>query len=131
MKLIHCQDQKSKTLDEFFLDVSQQDHPVSRENGKTMLDLLARLRALPDAHQVYGLTSHHRLCLLASDSWQAPWFVIINALGKQTYYVEYLMPKHTAPWPHAYVRGEASSEDDAVKMIVTAMERSEGWSNRY
>jgi hypothetical protein len=130
MHITRCHDQKSKTLDEFFEDVSQQDHVVSREGGKAMLDLMTRLRALSDSRQVYGLTSHHRLCLLAADSCQSPWFVIISALDKRNYFVEYLMPDDVAPWPHAYVRGEARSEDDAVKMVVTAMEKSEGWSER-
>ncbi len=92
-----------------------------------MLDLMARLRTLPDTRQVFGLTSHHRLCLLAADSYQSPWFVIISALDKRNYFVEYLMPKSIAPWPHAYVRGEARSEDDALQMVVTAIEKSAGW----
>jgi hypothetical protein len=41
--------------------------------------------------------------------------------------VEYLMPERSAPWPHAYVKGEARSEDDAVRMIEIAMDQSEGW----
>lgn len=128
MHLTRCTDQKPKTLDEFFEDMSQQDHVVSREGGRAMLGLMARLRALPDSRQVYGLTSHHRLCLLAVDSYQSPWFVIISALNNRNYFVEYRMPDDVAPWPHAYVRGEARSEDDAVAMVVTAMEKSEGWS---
>jgi hypothetical protein len=128
MHLTGCQDQKSKTLDEFYTEVSQQDHQVCREGGKAMLDLITRLRALPDQRRVYGLTSHHRLCSLAEDTYQSRWLVIISALDKRNYYVEYLMPKDVAPWSHAYVRGEARSEDEAVQMVMTAMEKSEGWS---
>ena len=130
MHLTRCHDQKSKTLDEFFDDVNKQDHVGSREGGKAMLDLMVRLRALPGSCQVYGLTSHHRLCLLAADSYKSPWFVIIAALDKRNYFVEYLMPDNVAPWPHAYVRGEARSEDDAIQMIVIVMEKSEGWKER-
>lgn len=130
MHLTRCREQKSKTLDEFFENISEQDHIVSREGGKAMLDLMARLRALPDSRQVYGLTSHHQLCLLAADTSESPWFVIICALNKGNYFIEYLMPDDVAPWPRAYVRGEARSEDDAVKMVVTAMEKSEGWSRK-
>jgi hypothetical protein len=46
---------------------------------------------------------------------------------KREYSIEYLLPARLEPWPHAYVRGEAHSEDEAVEMIVTAMARSEGW----
>lgn len=130
MDLARCQDQKSKTLEEFFTEVSQQESVVSREGGKAMLGIIARLRALPDERQLYGLTSHHRLCLLAQDTSRSPWFVIVSTLDSRNYYVEYLMPGRIAPWPHAYVKGEAQSEDGAVQMIVTAIERSEGWSSR-
>jgi len=123
MHITRCQDQKSKTLDEFYTEVSE-------NGGEAMLDLLTRLRALPDKRRVYGLTSLARLCLLAEDTYTSPWFVIVSALDKRNYFVEYLMPERVAPWPHAYVRGEARTEDDAVQMIVTAMERSEGWSER-
>jgi hypothetical protein len=126
--LIHCHDQTSETLDEFYGELSQSDEPVTRQIGQTMLSLLARLRALPGDRHVWGLTSHYRLCLLAQDSYETPWFVTVIGLDKRDYYVEYLMPEHAAPWSRASVRGEANSEDEAVQMILTAMEKSEGWS---
>ena len=128
MHLTHCQDQKKQTLEEFYTEVSQQDSVVCREGGRAMLDIIARLRALPNDRRVYGLTSHHRLCLLAENTYRSPWFVIISALDSRNYYVEYLMPTRIAPWPQARVRGEARSEDEAVQMILTAMEKSEGWT---
>ena len=130
MHLVRCHDQKSKTLDEFYKEISEHDGAVDHEIGKTMLSLLARLRALSDGRCVWGLTSHYRLVLLAQDSYETPWFVIIAVLDSRNYFVEYLMPEHVAPWPQAYVRGEARTEDDAVQMVVTAMEKSEGWSVR-
>ena len=130
MHLTRCHDQKSKSLDEFYTEIGQHDGHVDREIGKTMLSLLARLRALPDSRNVWGLTSHYRLALLAQDSYETPWFVIVAVLDMRNYFVEYLMPERVAPWPHAYVRGEARTEDDAVQMIMTAMEKSEGWSER-
>jgi len=127
MHLTRCQDQKRQTLEEFYTEPTE---PVTREGGQVMLALLARLRALPDDRRVYGLTSLYRLCFLAEDTWESPWFVIVAALNKQNYYIEYLMPERDAPWPRAYIRGEARSEDEAVQMILTAMERSEGWKPR-
>ena len=129
MHLVRCNDQKSKTLDEFYKEMSEADR-VEREIGTTMLSLLAHLRALPDGRNVWGLTSHYRLCLLAEDSYETPWFVTVVALNERNYFVEYLMPERVAPWPHAYVRGEARSEDEAVQMILTGMEKSEGWSDK-
>lgn len=130
MHLTRCHDQKSRTLDEFYGELSQSNEPITRESGKTMLALMARLRAFSDERRLYGLTSHYRLCLLAQDSAETPWFVIVAALDARNYFVEYLMPESIAPWPRAYVRGEACSEDDAVQMILIAMEKSEGWSEK-
>ena len=90
-----------------------------------MLDLLARLRALPDDKTVFGLTSLSRLCLLAEDTYRSPWFVIIGALDQRHYYVEYLVPRVK---PQDYAKGEARSLNAAVAMIVAAMEKSEGWA---
>lgn len=111
MHLTRCHDQKSKTLDEFYRELSISDEPVTREIGHTMLSLLARLRALPGERRAWGLTSHYRLCLLAADSSATDWFVTVVALDSRNYFVEYLMPERVAPWPRAYVRGEARSED--------------------
>jgi hypothetical protein len=53
--------------------------------------------------------------------------VIVVAVDPTSYFIEYLMPAAAAPWPDARVQGEARSEDEAVRMILIAMERSEGW----
>jgi hypothetical protein len=130
MHLTRCHDQKSKTLDEFYGELSVSDETVTRQIGQTMLGLLERLRALPDDRRVWGLTSHYRLGLHACDSYETPCFVTVVALDARNYFIEYLMPERVAPWPHAYVTGQARSEDEAVQMILTGMEKSEGWSQR-
>lgn len=127
MHLTRCQDQRRQSLDEFYDELAQSNDAVSRDIGQTMCSLISRLRASPDARQVYGLTSHHRLCLLASDTYQARQFVILSALDRSNYWIEYLMPEAVAPWPEAYIRGEAHSEDEAVRMVLTAMINSQGW----
>lgn len=68
MHLIGCQDQKEQHLDAFYTEVTQWEEPVSREIGRVMLCLIARLRALRDERRVFGLTSRLRLCLLAEDT---------------------------------------------------------------
>ena len=85
------------------------------------------LGALPDGRRVFGLTSHYTLCLLAKNSYESSWFVRIIASGPQDSVVEYLMPERIAPRPNAYVRGEARSEEQAVQMVLTSMDESEGW----
>lgn len=120
------------TLDEFYADIAAHGTAIGSRTGSAMLSLIKRLRKLPDDRQVWGLTSLSRLCLLAQDEIFkndvfVPWYVVVVAGGMNEYYVEYLMPEDIAPWPNAYVRGEARSEDEAVEMILTAMERSGGW----
>jgi hypothetical protein len=88
-----CKDQKSETLEEFYSRWAEDDYPPSQEVGEAMLNLISRLRSLPDKRRVFGSTSLHRLCLLADGTWMSPWFVIISACDKQNYFVEYLMPK--------------------------------------
>jgi hypothetical protein len=127
MHLETCRDQSSRTLDEFYEEIAAHDSHVDREGGRAMLDLIARLRALPHERRVWGLTSHYRLCLLAHDTYQSPRYVTVAALDRNNYSIDYLMPAAVAPWSGARVQGDARSEDDAVQMIVTAMERSEGW----
>lgn len=127
MQLERCSDQPSRSLDGFYAEHARSDHDGTRDIGRAMCSLIARLRALPDERRVYGLTSHYRLCLLAEDTSASPWYVIFVAVDSRVF-VEYLMSVHDAPWPRACVRGEASSEDEAVAMILTAMDRSGGWN---
>ncbi len=130
MRLTRCKDQPSKTLDEFYGEVARENNQTGRAVGKAMLGQIAHLRSRPDDRQVFGLTSHYRLVLLAEDTFTSPWFVRILALNEQEYQVEFLLPPSSAPWPGAKVTGECRSEQAAVSMIETAMERSGGWSPR-
>src|SRR4051794_23375922 len=99
MHLTRCQDQNHVTLEAFYRERRDSDDFFSRKCGEAMLDLIARLRALPDERRVFGLTSHYHLCLLSQDTYTSPWFV--NVIGTdREYVIEYLMPKHEAPWPN-------------------------------
>ena len=113
MVLTRCKDQSRSTLEEFYGDL--RDSPQAKGN-QAMLNLIARLRSLSDDRRVWGLTSMGRLCLLAKDTYQSPWFVIIGVLDQSNYFIEYLMAAHSAPWPNAYVKGEARCEDEAVQI---------------
>ncbi len=128
MDITRCKSQSHATLDEFYGEMRDSDDPTTHESGETMLGLIARLKALPDERHVYGLTSHYTLCLLSQDTDTSPWFVKVAALDQQNYSVECLVPDREAPWPGAYVLGQAQSEDDAVHMIIKAMDISGGWS---
>jgi hypothetical protein len=127
MILTRCKDQKSKTLDEFYQELGRGEREVSRSGAKAMLELIARLRAHPDSREIFGLTSHSRLCLLAVDDYTSPWHVVVAAFDQRSYFVDYLVPPNLGPWPNARMTGEARSEDEALEMVLIAMERSQGW----
>ena len=52
MQLIKCQDQKKQTLDEFYMEISL--HEGFEKVGKSMIDLINKLRAVSDDCQVFG-----------------------------------------------------------------------------
>ena len=129
MKIIRCSDQKARTLDEFYSDLLSKDD-LAKSTGEATSSLIARLRALEDERVVYGLTSHYSLCLLSRDDYSSPGYVTISASCESDYTIEYLMPSDQAPWHRpARVSGIARSEDEAVEMILIAMEQSRGWTD--
>lgn len=133
MHLTRCQDQKHRTLEEYFgKEIHPEDpRPYEYDDEGAMISLIQRLRALPDERQVYGLTSERTLCLLALDTQSAPCLVKVHAVSKRMnmYFIDYLMPQRNAPWPQAYITGTANSEDEAVEMILIGMDKSGGWSS--
>lgn len=124
MILERCKDQKG-SIEEFYQRLAA--HSESREGAAAMLALIAKLRASsPADRMVWCLTSLHRLCLLSSGS--ATWWVIVAAADESDFLIEYRLPDSAAPWPDAYVRGEAKSVEEALRMTLIGMENSEGWS---
>lgn len=129
MELIGSRDQSRIPLDVFYRELAEDTDPLWSICGRTMLDLIARLRALPEPWRAYGLTSHAVLCLMAEDSWQSDKLLKISVLDDCNIDVEYRMPDHLAPWPHAYVKGWARSIDEAIEMVRIGMARCEGWGH--
>ena len=142
MHIARCRDQAPQTLDEFYRELSGSRSGSEARVGQAMLRLLERLQAWPDERRVYGLTSHAHLCLLAEDTSTSPRYVSFVACDQRYYTVEYLMPERLAPWPNARVTGEVfaawfagdprlrAAEDEALRRILVAMDKSEGWSQR-
>ena len=120
--------QKSKTLEEFYGELGASDELVTRQRDQIMLSLLVRLRELQDGRYVWVSRSDCLLCFFAADNDETPCVVKVATFDARNYLVEYLMPDHVAPWPDAWVSGVAPSEDEAVQMVLTGMEKSQGWS---
>ena len=106
MPITRNSDQRSKTLEEFYLEVSQQESYTI--NGKLMLDLLKMVNNTFQDTQLWGLTSLHRLVIQKENYWGSPWYIIINCAGNE-YNFEYLMPEDKSPWSGARVIGVATT----------------------
>lgn len=98
--------------------------------GTTMVRLLERLKAHPDEREAWALTNKWELDLQANDRMQQQQYVSFKAETEHSYTIEYLLPERLAPWPNAWVSGRAYSEDEAVSMILKAMDLSGGWQKR-
>jgi hypothetical protein len=126
LKRASCQ--ASQTLEAEYAEFAAlpPENPL-RKVGEQMLALLPLLSEVGAKCDVWALTSHARLCLLADDDWESPWFVQIDALSWGGFEVRYLLPPEAAPWPQAAVLGFARDVRMASSMIRTAMARSGGF----
>ena len=126
LKRASCQ--PSKTLEQDYRALAElpPENGFSRV-GQQMLRLLPLLSDVCAPREVWSLTSHAQLCLLAADDWESPWYVQIDAVPWGGFEVRYLLPPAEAPWPRATVLGYAFDETQACEMIRTAMQRAGGW----
>lgn len=128
MPIKRCSDQKSMTLEAFYIDLSKKSNvPRLIDAGVRMITLLQLINKLFLDTQLWGLTSHDRLVIQSKDDSGADWYIIISNVGPKEYYFEYLLPSHKSPWPHAMVRGEAKNLEEAKKYLLIAMRECEGW----
>lgn len=131
MRVIRCQDQLKeghRTLEAFYQTQGELSEDRRYLGAGAMLSIIKSLQEDPDPRVVFGLTSMRRLCLLAHDRWDSPWYVIVHALSSESIHVDYLLPENDAPWIGARVTGEACSVAEAVKLTKIGMTRSEGWA---
>ena len=121
-------DQKSMTLEEFYVDLSTTSTNSYVNIGKEMLLFVELINQTFTETLLWGLTSHERLVIQNADNWKVDWFVIVSNIGTKEYYFEYLLPENKQPWTNATVRGEASTLADAKKYLLIAMRESGGWT---
>lgn len=105
------------------------NYPNEGVKAQTYLSLISGLEAVSDRRHIYCLTSVDRLCFLSEDNYETNWWVIAEVLQSGHFSIEYLMPENTSPWKNAYVRGEARNLEEAISMIMVAINNSEGWQN--
>ena len=124
MQIKRCKDQKGETLEEFYTGSSCDSNDGLHISNKAMLSLLKGLENQTFDKNIYGLTSMNRLCLLAENDWESPWYVIISALDDKNYYIEYILPQRFAPWPYAMVKGDSVEGHTPCKKTPTNFRKS-------
>ncbi|RPE05928.1 hypothetical protein EGT74_26600 [Chitinophaga lutea] len=125
MPICRCSAQTSKSLKEFYTEVSSEDN--SGVGGQQMLILIDMIDQLFVETALWGLTSHYDLVILPKDDWKSDWYVKVLASSFGEYRFEYLLPENKRPWKNAVVIGVATNLAEAKKYLLIAMLESEGW----
>lgn len=128
MPIIRSSDQKSKTLEEFYKELtSEKATLVENEIGKAMLEFISMVNDTFKNLILFGLTSHYSLVIQATDNWEDGWFVTVYSIGDKKFQFEYKMTETKSPWKYAVVKGQANTIDEARSYLIIAMTESEGW----
>jgi hypothetical protein len=127
MALSRATCQRHGTLEEFYSELAASEDSISAAIGASMIGFLPLLRDACAEHEVWGLTSHSRLWLLAKDDYTSVWLVSIQAWPADGFRIQYRMPRDEAPWSEAIVEGFARDEAEACALVRIAMNRCKGW----
>ncbi len=119
---------QTKTLIEFYTELKDSSDYTSQGVGTHMLNWIERINQEFKVTKIWGLTSLYRLILQAEDNYASTNHVILMAIDDE-YYIEYQIPKESAPWENAFVKGSAASLDEAMRMLKIAMVNSKGWDD--
>ncbi|MEM0966254.1 MAG: hypothetical protein AAGJ81_08920 [Verrucomicrobiota bacterium] len=129
MNLSRCKDQKRQSLEEFYTEFARSESEASKKMGEAMLSLLRNLKKSRNETVAFGLTSHAKLYFLEEDTYESPWYVSVFGTTPNEYRIDYLMPRESQPWSEARVSGRAYSETEAIEMLFTAIQKSDGWTS--
>jgi len=130
MPIITNSDQKSKTLKEFYQELTKEEAQFhEKQIGKSMLSFISLVDEMFMDTILYGLTSHYRLVIQKTDNWRDEWYVVVYADGNNTFQFQYRMSEIKSPWRDATISGRANSIEEAKQYLIIAMKESEGWKN--
>lgn len=96
---------KTKTLEEFYFELTKdKNNPVWEKIGRNMLMFIDLINQTFSETKICRLTSHSRLVLQTQDNWDTDWYVIVNCIGSDEYYFEYILPKEKCPWEYEQLK---------------------------
>ncbi len=99
-------------------------HASWEQAATMMLALLPKLEALFAEREVWGLVSHHRLCLLSQRDFRGRRHASVST-DFRGYTISYL-----APHDETEVSETVATESEAVARLAAAVEQSQGWPDR-
>jgi hypothetical protein len=119
MPIIRSSDQKSKTLEEFYKELTSENATVvENEIGKAMLEFISIVNETFKNSTLFGLTSHYSLVIQATDNWEDGWFVTVYSIGDKKFQFEYKMSEKESPWNYAIVKGQANTVSEAKEFLI-------------
>ncbi len=128
MPIIRSSDQRNKTLEEFYKELTSANATVlENEIGDAMLSFISMTNKTFIGTTLYGLTSHYALVIQTADKWDDDWLVTVYSIGDKKFQFEYKMTEAKSPWKYAIVKGQANTIDEAKSYLIIAMTESEGW----
>jgi len=102
-------------------------YPAMKIQSTNMIEMINLINQSFIVTQIWGLTSHSRLVLLSENNWDSRYHVVIENIGDDGFYFEYLIPDNKSPWKNGTVKGYAPSLQESKKYLAIAMNESEGW----
>jgi hypothetical protein len=130
MPIIRSSDQKSKTLEEFYIELTSEKATYSENRiGKTMLEFISMVNETFTNSTLFGLTSHNSLVIQETDNWEDGCFVTVYSYGDDKIQFEYKMSAEKSPWNYAIIKGQANTIEEAKEFLIIAMTECEGWTD--
>jgi hypothetical protein len=130
MPIIRCSAQSSKTIEEFYQELINEEasnRPI--EVGQAMLSFISIVNNTFVKTTLYGLTSMFTLNILRTDEWKGEWFISIISIGEGKFEFEYLMHETKSPWRNASIKGKANNIEEAKDFLIIAMKECGGWED--
>ncbi|TWT31011.1 hypothetical protein KOR34_43850 [Posidoniimonas corsicana] len=119
MKISRITAQRGCTLREFYSRAAE-EFPALSDILNGMVELIDYVEATISSPDVFGVTSHLRLRLVAKNDYRSETLVVI-APDVDVYDVSYELAPDFAPWDNAWVHGQARCVAEATEMIAIAL----------
>lgn len=110
----------------YFFQMSEDSNGEVSSRGKFFVEVIKKLLEHQDEYRVFALNSQDRLCLLAEENYDTPWYVMVEATPGG-YLVEYFLHDTETSDQNRWdpVGLPVSTVDEVVQMIFIAMLKAE------